>query len=223
MIRMEIQTLSTNQKKWDFLQAELDRLLSEFVKSIIPELPKNIYKVEPSGWLCEGSDIKPYYLYPFNIFLRGKSPTKKGIEELSDNISKGIEFSVDKLAFEYAYGWGTESKAITGISYKNFSEMKPPFFLSKEMAEQYSVGIKEQNRKDKEFDEMHKKDASYDYSANGYKFLGWQNGWREDPPEHVSCRALHHRTVNVSHNNRGSEHSVSCPICMIMSKYDSSD
>ena len=37
-----------------------------------------------------------------------------------------------------------------------------------------------ENRLEKEFKEQHKKDGGYNYTANGYKFLGWQNGWKHD-------------------------------------------
>ena len=81
----------------------------------------------------------------------------------------------------------------------------------------------------------------------GYKFLGWQNGWKhvyfdengtqitdmekakafgytkEDYPEYGECREKQHPVDHVSHNSRGSEHTVSCDICEIYWKYDSSD
>ena len=81
----------------------------------------------------------------------------------------------------------------------------------------------------------------------GYKFLGWQNGWRhiyldkdknpttdptkrvyfdytkEEYPEYRNCVDSGHQRDNISHNNRGSEHTVSCDICKIYWKYDSSD
>jgi hypothetical protein len=90
-------------------------------------------------------------------------------------------------------------------------------------------------------------DKNYNYEENGYTFLGWQNGWKhvyldidknvtedkskqvyfdyltEDYPEYGKCRDLKHQTVKVHHNNRGTENTVSCPICMIYWKYDSSD
>ena len=81
----------------------------------------------------------------------------------------------------------------------------------------------------------------------GYKFLGWQNGWKhvyfdkdgnvttnekekktfgytkEDYPEYGNCRELKHSIDDVSHSNRGSENTVSCDICKIYWKYDCSD
>ncbi len=81
----------------------------------------------------------------------------------------------------------------------------------------------------------------------GYKFLGWQNGWKhvyfdvsgkvtedrasaksfgytkEDYPEYGACLELKHKRDDVSHNLRGSENTVSCDICKIYWKYDCSD
>lgn len=80
-----------------------------------------------------------------------------------------------------------------------------------------------------------------------YKFLGWQNGWKNvyfdeegnitedskkkrtfgylesDYPEYGKCRRLKHETDEIQHNQRGSENTVSCDICKIYWKYDCSD
>jgi hypothetical protein len=86
----------------------------------------------------------------------------------------------------------------------------------------------------------------------GYKFLGWQNGWKhvyfdedgnlttgdaskgekpkrtfgylkEDYPEYGACMEAGHKHDSVQHNPRGSENTVSCDICKIYWKYDCSD
>lgn len=88
--------------------------------------------------------------------------------------------------------------------------------------------------------------------SEGYKFLGWQNGWqhvyfdengnqttgdiskgekpkrtagylKEDYPEYGICREQKHKCDEVHHNRRGSENTVSCDICKIYWKYDCSD
>ena len=87
----------------------------------------------------------------------------------------------------------------------------------------------------------------FDYKVNGYKFLGWQNGWKhvhfdkdgnvtedkdkrvsfgyrtEDYPEYGKCRDLKHKHTDIQYDRRGSENTVSCPICKIYWKYDCSD
>jgi hypothetical protein len=81
----------------------------------------------------------------------------------------------------------------------------------------------------------------------GYKFLGWQNGWKHvyfdeqgnqttddklkrsfgylesDYPEYGKCKRLKHINDEVQHNQRASENTVSCDICKIYWKYDCSD
>jgi hypothetical protein len=86
----------------------------------------------------------------------------------------------------------------------------------------------------------------------GYKFLGWQNGWKhvyfdedgkittgdllkgekpkrtfgytkEQHPEYASCIEQGHHLDSLSHNNRGSENTVNCDVCKIYWKYDCSD
>lgn len=89
-------------------------------------------------------------------------------------------------------------------------------------------------------------------ATDGYKFLGWQNGWKhvyfdedgkqttgdlskgekpkrtfgytkEDYPEYGSCSELKHKVDDVQCNSRGSENIVSCDECKIYWKYDCSD
>jgi hypothetical protein len=81
----------------------------------------------------------------------------------------------------------------------------------------------------------------------GYKFLGWQNGWKHvyfdeegnetndklrqktfvyktsDYPEYGKCCDEKHKKDEIQHNMRGSENTVSCDICKIYWKYDCSD
>ena len=72
-----------------------------------------------------------------------------------------------------------------------------------------------ENENIKIFKEKHRKDSSFDYNANGYKYLEWQNGWTEKPKEYLNCREQNHQLIDVSHNNRGTENTVSCPECLI--------
>lgn len=86
----------------------------------------------------------------------------------------------------------------------------------------------------------------------GYTFLGWQNSWKsvyfdvngditegntskgdmparsfgymkEDYPEYRHCVDSKHHTDTVRHDNKGFENTVSCDICKIYWKFDSSD
>jgi hypothetical protein len=95
---------------------------------------------------------------------------------------------------------------------------------------------------------LEKKDTNYNYAENGYKFLGWQNGWehiyydedgklcsetnkpsmsfgytKEHHPEYRNCIDSKHQLIEVQHTRTGSENTVSCPICKIYWKYDCSD
>lgn len=93
----------------------------------------------------------------------------------------------------------------------------------------------------------HRNDINHLLVQNNYKFLGWQNGWnhvffeenhnitedeskiksfgylKEEHPEYVSCHEQNHKIDEVQVNQRGSENVVSCDICKIYWKYDSSD
>jgi hypothetical protein len=59
------------------------------------------------------------------------------------------------------------------------------------------------------------------------KNLGWMNDWDWDnkPEEYIKCHELKHKTtdVDVGPPYRGIEHVVTCEICNIVYRYDSSD
>jgi hypothetical protein len=96
------------------------------------------------------------------------------------------------------------------------------------------------------------KELNRELESKGYKFLGWQNGWKHvyfdedgkqtagdllkgekpkkqfgylpaDYPEYCKCVDAGHAHGNIQHNPRGSENTVSCDICKIYWKYDCSD
>jgi hypothetical protein len=93
----------------------------------------------------------------------------------------------------------------------------------------------------------HKNDIGHLLLQHNYKFLGWQNSWHhvyfdknhnitkdssninsfgyleEEYPEYIKCRNAGHKTDEIQVNQRGSENIVSCDICKIYWKYDSSD
>ena len=63
--------------------------------------------------------------------------------------------------------------------------------------------------------------------TKGYKDLGWMNSWPDikGPTEYQACCAANHEQgdVDVGPPNRGMEHVVTCDICKIVCRYDSSD
>ncbi len=71
----------------------------------------------------------------------------------------------------------------------------------------------------------HKHDIGHLLLQHNYKFLGWMNGWslNKPPQEYINCHALNHKTDGIQVNQRGTENIVSCDVCKIYWKYDSSD
>lgn len=58
----------------------------------------------------------------------------------------------------------------------------------------------------------------------GYTYLGWRNSWGNLPDKYVECRAHQHKLDDTDlSNHRGSHHVISCDICKIWWKVDSSD
>lgn len=56
----------------------------------------------------------------------------------------------------------------------------------------------------------------------GYRYLGWQV-YSGNCEELKKCYELGHKTREVSHNNRGTDHTCWCNECKIWWKIDSSD
>lgn len=56
-----------------------------------------------------------------------------------------------------------------------------------------------------------------------YKFLGWLNdGQVQKTEEYKNCQKLDHDRNQVD-NNETCDHTISCDVCRIFWKYDSSD
>ena len=54
----------------------------------------------------------------------------------------------------------------------------------------------------------------------GYKYLGWANGWEENPEEIKKCKSLGHKTTHHSYSDRGLHNTVVCDICKYYYNYD---
>jgi hypothetical protein len=241
--------MKTNLEKWNYYLGLLNEKASAFMDTINPLVPSIFYKVELNGKINECTVLNRHY--SFGLYFNGKKPTNKDIEKIEAVLNNEIVFTPKMAYFDYSYVWGIyegkESTSKTAIHIKDVFE-NGIAFLSFTDAEIKSKEIIEKNAEEKLFKETHKKDANYKYSENGYKFLGWENGWKheyydedgnlcsetgkphksfgyskENYPEYRNCIDVKHKRIEVSHNSRGSENTVSCPICKIYWKYDCSD
>ena len=247
--------MKSNLEKWNYYKGLLDEKANVFMDTISLENPKIFYKVNPNGSVNECTVINRHYSFEPYLYFSGKKPTNKDVDTITALYNSEITFKPERAYFDYSYVWGIydgkEGVSKTAINVKDVFENKTAFLL-KEDAEKAAEEIKLKNDEANLFKETHKKDAGYDYKANGYKFLGWQNGWKhvyfdedgkittgdlsngekpkktfgytkEDYPEYGNCIELKHRRIEVQHNSRGSENTVSCPVCKIYWKYDCSD
>lgn len=246
--------MKTNLEKWNYYLSIINRKTDEFINSQKEgkTIPIVYYVIYPSGKIAERTIIGmeySHYNHNGKTYFSGKKPTKKDIEEIAEYSMKDIPFSIDYIYFKYSEIWDKERNYSSTSSVK-FNDVinKTNLFYNSSDAEIISIKILEENRIEREFKEQHKKDKEYDYPAHGYKFLGWQNGWKhvyydedgklcsetgkpkntfgykkEEYPEYGNCIGLNHKRIEVQHNQRGSENTVSCPICKIYWKYDCSD
>lgn len=241
-----------NIEKWDIYEQTLDGKTKDFIKSLTKGLniPKKYYFVYPTGKIVERAIIDfdySHYKHGAKTYFQGKNPTNKDIEQLSLYVESDIPFTANNLWFKYSEKCGDNRSSTSSVAFLDVMAEKGLFYCEKDATEQSEIFRKKDDEL-KSFREEHKKDSGYDYRGNGYKFLGWQNGWKhtyfdedgnnseaskkprrsfgytkEDYPEYGKCIEEGHRRIEVSHNSRGSEHTVSCPACKIYWKYDSSD
>lgn len=240
----------TLKEKWDDLQTVAKRRADNFIQAVYPEAPPIFWKIEGLfGKFNECTPKELYYSWPISLYHHGKKPTQKDVDRLTGDLNKPYEMDPERIYVSYSYEWSPGQSASTGRKASDIFQRKQEdgLYFDKVVAEDAYEKHIAKSKADQEFDKLYKKDKDYNYSANGYKFLGWQNSWKhvhfdekgivtadtnkartfgylkEDYPEYGTCQEQGHRTINVSHNQRGSEHSVSCPVCKIMWKYDSSD
>jgi hypothetical protein len=246
--------MRTNLEKWNYYLSIIEEKTNKFIASQKEgkKIPSIYYVVYPVGKVAERTiiDIKySHYKHGGRTYFNGKKPTKKEVGALAAYSATDIPFTVDNLWFKYSEIWGKENNCKSSSSVR-FTDVitEKGLYYSIEDAEKQGEIIRKHVEEEKAFKELHKKDGGYDYAANGYKFLDWQNGWKHDYydedgslceetgkshksfgyskenyPEYRKCIDSKHRRIEVSHNQRGSENTVSCPICKIYWKYDSSD
>lgn len=235
----------TNKDKWDAKMTIINDKIDSYIKGLSLNIPDKFYLINRIGKIDECFTNRIYCSIS-GLYFYGKNPTKLDVESIT-NISNNLKLDDKEIYVEYKYQWGNNHWSSTTIKIDEF-ENSDKVFLTLEEAKPIAEKIENKIKERREFLETHKKDKDYNYSANGYKFLGWQNCWRsipvdsnlvpcsesgnptycysyprEERPEYFSCLDQKHILIEVSHNQRGSEHSVSCPKCKVYWKYDSSD
>ena len=171
--------MKNNLEKWNYYLELLNEKASAFMDTINPLVPSIFYKVELNGKINDCTVLNRHY--SFGLYFNGKKPTNKDIEKIEAVFNSEIVFTPKMAYFDYSYVWGIyegkESISKTAIHVKDVFENRIAF-LSFAEAEIKAKEIIEKNAEEKLFKETHKKDANYKYTENGYKFLGWQNGWK---------------------------------------------
>jgi hypothetical protein len=243
--------MKTNLEKWNHYKALLEEKANTFMNSINTTIPETFYTITGLGNIQTCTVINRHYSFNPSLYFSGKKPTKEDVKVIKSVYENEIIFNPEQIYFDYSYVWGEKYTASTSIKIKDLFDENKTFFV-KEEAEKAAIAIKAKVEENNLFHEKHKKTANYDYKSNGYKFLGWQNGWKhvyldedgkittgdiskgekpkntftyltEDHPEYSNCITQKHRRIEVQHTRSGSENTVSCPTCMIYWKYDCSD
>lgn len=235
--------MRTNLEKWNYYFSIVEDKTNKFYQSLIKEnpLPEKFYMVYPSGTISvkviDGYEYG-HFKHNWHALIYVKKPSKINVERIKEYSETDIPFTKDNLYIKYK-----DNLSRSTVSYNDLINKINLFYELEEAqkeSEKYQEIIK--------FKEFHKKDPSYNYKENGYKFLGWMNNWpselydednnlcsetgkpsrsfgysKEKYPEYKNCIDMGHERIEVSHYSNGSENTVSCPICKIYWKYDSSD
>lgn len=246
--------MKTNLEKWNYYKAELDKQADIFMDSLLKEYPDKFYRATVRGNVETCFITGRVYSFGPEVYYFTKKPTKKNVEEIKSLYENKIIFDEKKAFFNFKYCWGVydgqERFASTAILISDIINQKD-CYLTEDIAKIEAGKIKEAFEAKKLFLETHKKDTSYNYAGNGYKFLGWMNGWshvyydedgkittgdeskgekpkrsfgyeKDKYPEYKNCIDSNHQRIEVQHTRSGSENTVSCPICKIYWKYDCS-
>lgn len=231
--------MKKNIDKWNFFKEMIDERTRIFLKPFTETIPEIFYKISGHS-VIECTFIDLTYSYEFRIPYWTKKPSNEDVKEIERLAKMEISFEQERIFVNHSYKWSENNTARTAVKIK---DVYAKYDYAKSIADE----LKKEHDERRAYLELHKKPVGYDYNQNGYKFLGWQNGWKhryfdengnvtedqqkaktfgyltEDYPEFGKCRDMKHITIQVQHNQRGSENTVSCPICMIYYKYDCSD
>ncbi len=230
----------------------LNKKAELFINDICSNIPTVFFTISNDGkHIYECSVLKVYY--NFKLYYNGKVPSSNDVKIIETLFNSKESLNVNNVLLDFNYLWavinGKTNYAKSSVKLKNLLE-NINCFQKKEDAENASLLLLNNNIVKKDFYNKHKKDANYNYDNNGYKFLGWQNGWKHvyydedgnitdgnieigskprrsfgytkaDYPEYGNCKEQKHLTLDVTIGR--CEHVVSCPVCKIYWKYDSSD
>jgi hypothetical protein len=246
--------MKTNLEKWNYYKAIVDSNTNKFIQEQLKgiKLPTSYFFVYPTGKMVEREILGTHYTFGKEAgrnYYTGKKPTKEDVQQIM-SIAAITDFKIEKCWFDYSEIWDEKkgSKSTSAVNFVDVINEKGSNFLDRDKAIKFSEILIAKNKEMEEFYEKHKKTTLYDYHANGYKDLGWQNDWsyvrldedgilcsvsgkaqkyvKPDPklhPEHTQCIEAGHQRIEVSHSVRGTENTVSCPICKVFWKYDCSD
>ena len=244
--------MKTNLDKWNYWNELIVTQTKLFIESQCETMPTKIYRIYPSGKIGIGEVTEVNYAYHingsyFHLQFFTKKPTKDDVLKLKNYYELSIPMVKERIMFKYSEPFGTGTSRASSVHFLFDNSKNKNLTTCENQAKEISLIFTSKTEEWNRFLNEHKKDKDYKYIENGYKFLGWQNGWKSvyfdaegnatedatkrnsfgyssaDHPEYGTCKNANHNNIEVSHNQRGSENTVSCPTCKIYWKYDCSD
>jgi len=218
--------MRTNLEKYNFYKQILTDRAEVFMNQHYLNLQNQdivdiFYLIKNDGTIQECQTLYRFYKFKESSLLK---PTRKDVLDIKLLSETHYDFEVNRIGIRYKFINDGKSYMATStiLIDELYGEINKNICFSKSDAEMVSEKKINELGKTESFHKEHQKDKNYNYDSNGYKFLGWSNGWNENPIEYLICKESYHHLISVSHNNHGSENTVSCPECKIYWKYDCS-
>jgi hypothetical protein len=217
--------LRTNLDKWNYWLGLINSRTKEFIGKEFPEVPKQIYRPRASGYtkaLVESIDYRHTYFNEVGreiyvqLYFRGNKPDKGDVKNLKDYYELNLELNKESIIIRYAEELDNGFILRGGAAI--YSE-KTGFVLDESEAISLSEVMRLDSEEQNRLNELYGK--SFKPEENGFKNLGWQNGWVESPSEFQRCIKTTHKRV-ITNLGRCYNQTL-CPTCKIYWSVDSSD
>ena len=218
--------MRTNLDKWNYWLELINSRTNEFIGKELPEVPKQIYRPTASGYSTAVVESINYRHAYFNdimggesyvrLYFTGKKPDKADVKKLKDYYELNVELNKESIIFRYVEELdnGYELKG-SAMIYSDKTEFVLDESEAIRLSEIMRLNSEEQNR----LNELYGK--TFKPEENGFKNLGWQNGWVERPSEFQRCIETKHKRV-ITNLGRCYNQTL-CPTCKIYWSVDSSD
>lgn len=220
----------TNLDKWEIFHKGILAIDDLFITDEMNHLgvPSTVYHINFGGTIKVLTQIGAHYSHRVDgkkvpLTFKGKKPKNMDIKFIEERLVTAHEgfsgrngyYKIDDIVLTLE---NKKEKYTINYNLSQILDKDNQFFTyDKKEAEALSVWLSKKDTAKRLFNIAHAKDENYDYKGNGYMFIGWN-------PKgnflYERCRSNDHQFYEVS--TPDGEHTLSCPVCKLYWKLDSS-